>query len=737
MRIPNCPAAVCCTQQLATLIIKSHWALCPGKADGKSNESEDLPLNLKMNVCNPRGLGMLRKVFFYDIIMVLAVWCVSMCPCYAQGVISSELEGIEVVSHQTFKDVIPSQTLTGKELEKLNSLSVADALRYFSGLQIKDYGGVGGIKTVNIRSMGSQHLGVYYDGIELGNAQNGQIDLGQFSLDNVEEISLYNGQKSSLMQTASDYGNAGSVYIRTRRPSFTAGKRDNFRAKAKYGISKMLQLGALWEHKFSNRLSASFNLGTLTSDGRYEFRYKRSNYDGSTAYDTTAVRQNGDVQTIRLEGNLHGLIERGSWTAKVYHYQSNRGIPGAIVNNVWRRGERQVDCNTFVQGAYQKDVSWMYSFRVLGKYANYYTHYMNKDETTKMADDRYRQQEAYASTTHALQLTQWLSASMAYDVRWSKLKSDVYGCPQPYRWTHMVSLATSISLGRFNAQASLLYNNAKDYGEQSATGVNPVGVNMKVSRFTPALFLNYYLLKDKSLSVRGFIKNNFRMPTFNDLYYTDVGNANLKPEKAVQYDLGISLSPTLSCKKGSKVALRDLTIAADVYYNTIDDKIVAYPKGQQFRWTMMNLGKVHITGLDVEAATHLKVYEAVVGVRLQYTYQKAIDVTDPSTSYYKHQIPYIPKHSGSAIVDAEWKGFTFTYSFIYTGERYNEQENIQYNYMQPWYTSDVAMSYRFPIKKTQLRATFEINNLFSQDYDVILNYPMPKRNYAISLDVNI
>ena len=668
--------------------------------------------------------------------MVLAVWCASMCPCYAQGVISSELEGIEVVSHQTFKDVIPSQTLTGKELEKLNSLSVADALRYFSGLQIKDYGGVGGIKTVNIRSMGSQHLGVYYDGIELGNAQNGQIDLGQFSLDNVEEISLYNGQKSSLMQTASDYGNAGSVYIRTRRPVFW-NKNDNFRAKVKYGISNMLQLGALWEHKFSNRLSASFNLGTLTSDGRYKFRYKRNNYDGTTAYDTTAVRENGDVQTIRLEGNLHGLIERGSWTAKVYHYQSNRGIPGAIVNNVWRRGERQVDCNTFVQGAYQKDVSMLYSFRVLGKYANYYTHYMNHDETTKMADDRYRQQEAYASTTHALQLTQWLSASMAYDVRWSKLKSDVYGCPQPYRWTHAVSLATSISLKRFNAQASLLYNNAKDYGEQSATGVNPVGVNMKVSRFTPALFLNYYLLKDKSLSIRGYIKNNFRMPTFNDLYYTEVGNANLKPEKATQYDVGISLSPTLSYKRGSKVALLDLTISADGYYNTVNDKIVAYPKGQQFRWTMMNLGKVHITGLDVEAATHMKIYEAVVGVRLQYTYQKAIDVTNEGDSYYRHQIPYIPKHSGSAIVDAEWKGFTFTYSFIYTGERYNQQENIQYNYMQPWYTSDVAMSYRFPINKTQLRATFEINNLFSQDYDVILNYPMPKRNYAISLDVNI
>ena len=94
-------------------------------------------------------------------------------------------------------EVIPPQKLSGKDLQRLNSLSVADAIRYFSGVQLKDYGGVGGLKTVNIRSMGSNHAGVFYDGIQLGNAQNGQIDLGKFSLDNMEEIALYNGQKST------------------------------------------------------------------------------------------------------------------------------------------------------------------------------------------------------------------------------------------------------------------------------------------------------------------------------------------------------------------------------------------------------------------------------------------------------------------------------------------------------------------------------------------------------------
>ena len=364
----------------------------------------------------------------YVMLSCMMCWCL-----FASAQKQQTLDNIEIVSRHTFSDIIPTQTLKGKELEKLNALSVADALRYFSGLQIKDYGGVGGLKTVNIRSMGSQHLGVYYDGIQLGNAQNGQIDLGQFALDNVEEISLYNGQKSSLMQTASDYGNAGNVYIRTRMPKFVGDERTHFRGKVKYGSSNMLQLAALLEQKFSDKVSASFNLGTLTSDGKYKFRYSRKNSDGTTAYDTTAIRQNGDVQTIRIEGNLNGLIERGSWYFKAYTYQSNRGIPGAIVNNVWKRAERQVDSNTFFQGSYQKDPADWYSFRVMGKYANYYTHYQNPDTTTMMVDNKYRQQEAYVSTSHAFEILPWWSASIAYDVRWSKLTSDMYTCPEPYR----------------------------------------------------------------------------------------------------------------------------------------------------------------------------------------------------------------------------------------------------------------------------------------------------------------
>ena len=112
-------------------------------------------------------------------------------------------------------------------------------------------------------------------------------------------------------------------------------------------------------------------------------------------------------------------------------------------------------------------------------------------------------------------------------------------------------------------------------------------------------------------------------------------------------------------------------------------------------------------------------------------------MTDPNDSYYNDQIPYIPWHSGSAIVGLSYKNWDVNYSFIYAGERYDEQENILYNHMEPWYTSDLSVRYKFTVYGLQFTAMAEVNNLLDQDYEVIVNYPMPGRNYAFTLTMEI
>ena len=222
------------------------------------------------------------------------------------------------------------------------------------------------------------------------------------------------------------------------------------------------------------------------------------------------------------------------------------------------------------------------------------------------------------------------------------------------------------------------------------------------------------------------------MPTFNDLYYADMGNSSLDPERVTQYNIGLMFN------RRTEKFVNEMRFSADVYYNNVTDKIIAYPKGQQFRWTMLNLGKVDIKGMDLSALINVNpIKDLSVTLRGQYTFQRAIDVTNPSDSYYRDQIPYVPRHSWSVVVNLSWKDWNLNYSYIYVGERYNQQENIRSNYTRPWYTSDISASRDFRFNRTSFRVLAEVNNVFSRDYDVILNYPMPKRNYRLTLSIEI
>ena len=638
--------------------------------------------------------------------------------------LSHQLKEVVVTARKPNEDIIPAQTLSGEELHRLNSNSVADALRYFSGVQVKDYGGVGGIKTVNIRSMGTNHTGVVYDGVELGNAQNGQIDLGQFSLDNIEALSLYNGQKSEILQPAKDFGSAGTIYMRTRTPVFNDGENYHARVTVRTGSFDLLNPSALIELKLSERISTSLSAEWINSSGKYKFRYRRVNPAGELAYDTTAVRQNGDINATRIELNTHGTLNSGSWNFKVYNYNSERGVPGAIVNNVWRRGERIWDTNSFAQGRY---TGFFGKFTTLNniKYAFYRTHYVNNDDKQVKIDNLYKQKEIYFSSANEYEVTSFWSVSASYDFMWNTLDADVYGFVKPDRISHYISAATALNFNRIKIQASALGTFIHDeIRGQKAPADKHV--------FSPAIFMNGYPLRNKDFSIRAFYKKSFRMPTFNDLYYADMGNSQLSPERVTQYNLGFLYD------HNSTSLISAARISSDVYYNKVKDKIVAYPKGQQFRWTMLNLGLVDIRGIDVTGLLTLNPYrDLYLTVRAQYTFQRAIDITNPSDNYYRDQIPYIPRHSGAAVFNAQWRGWGLNYSWIYVGERYNQQENIRYNYTQPWYTSDVSLSKDFKLGRVNLRGLIEINNLLSQDYDVILNYPMPKRNYKFTLTVEI
>ena len=675
----------------------------------------------------------MKEKRFWSIVLLLCSVHIAMC-AQAHRDSTRVINEVEVTGSRA-EAVVEGQTLSGKQMEALRNHSVADAIRYFAGVQLKDYGGVGGMKTVNIRSMGSNHLGVFYDGIQLGNAQNGVVDLGKYSMDNLEEITLYNGQKSSIFQPAKDFGASGTLYLRSRRPLFMEDERDNVKFTARGGSFGLKNISGLWEHKWSKKVTSSLSAEFTDATGKYDFRYKRVNQKGEVMWDTTATRNNGDIQAERVEAYVQGNIDEGLWNVKAYFYNSERGIPGAIVNNVWKHSQRQWDRNFFVQSHSQK--AWMKGrlesqFNI--KYAWDKMRYLNPDTTLRYVDNTFNQHEVYVSSaTHFVVFDDLetcrkkgkFDVGVSADYQWNGLDGVLQGASFVSRHTMLLAGAATYEIWRMKMLASVMGSFVRDH------------MTDKTDECTPSVFLSMTPIKgNKDLELWAFYKRIFRMPTFNDLYYTDMGNKYLKPEYTTQYDIGLSWK-----HDWNHAMLRHLELRTEGYFNQVDNKIVAVPKGNsQYRWMMMNLGYVEILGVELQMKTRWQFSrDWSLDFGGNYTYQKAQDFSDPEDNdpeagTWGGQIAYIPWHSASAMGTLSWAikgnmGMNLNYSFIYTGERYHTSSNILANYEQPWYTHDLSLRYAVSLKKVRLSATLEVNNVFDQQYDVILNYPMPGRNY--------
>ena len=626
--------------------------------------------------------------------------CVALASIAATaGAQTSRLDSVQTLGDVSVVGVkphylTPSQTLRGDMLRSLSATSVADALKYFSGVQIKDYGGLGGLKTVNVRSLGSQHVGVYLDGIRITNAQNGQIDLGRYSLSNMESVSLYNANRNERLQSASEYASAATVYMQTKRPTQTTytmeygcGSFGLNKLKGYFALKNLLFIDAEYQH----------------SDGDYAFRFR------SEQEDTVGTRHNSDITFYRLEaaGFYKGL------STHVYYYNSERRLPGPVIRRLsdqWDSTDRQWDENFFIQSSYKH--SWEhFGLKTNLKYSYDYLHYLQDPRTnaaTMYCNNHYTQQNLYGSVAAAWN-TRYVSLTASTDLRWSDLNADVYKFAYVYRIDSKSLLSAIASYRGFEANIALLYTHISDHTRGAAS---------PLSRLTPMYLASWH---GGPLTVRAFHKRIFRAPTLNDLYYTLVGNAQLRPEYTSQWDIGIDYID------------RHLHLALDLYTSRIEDKIVAIPMKCQFRWSMVNFGLVRSLGISTTAGYDRTWGKLALSANANYTCQRDRDFSSPSDPEYKNTIPYSPLHSASLIVSLGYDGWSACTSWLYTGDRFALISNNKEDMLGAWQTVDLKLSKTFTVSRHSLQTTIECNNLTDSRHEVVKRYPMPGRNWKLTL----
>ncbi len=620
-------------------------------------------------------------------------------------------------------ETIPVQSLSGNDIRQLGLQNIADAVKRMAGTNVKDYGGIGGMKTVSVRNLGAQHTAVSYDGITVSNTQAGQIDIGRFSLDNVGMLSMAIGQGSDIMQTARHYASAALLAIETERPVLDKGD-SRLRLALKGGSWGQLNPSVRWWCQAGENTMTTLDADYMRADGRYPFVLRNGKEKSNEK------RNNSDIEQWHGEANvLHKFGDGGSLDTKAYFYHSQRGVPGSVVLYNDNSKERLWDENFFLQTAYKRHIARQWKLAIRAKYTHSWNKYedTNAKYTNGKKTEVNRQDEYYTSATLGWKPTSWLEMALAEDVAVNKLRTTVNGSPNPLRTTSLTALVSKAKYGRMTIEGNIVMT----YATESLTESEKYAIKKPEDRkkLSPSLSFSYRLLPDEALYVRAMTKSTFRLPTFNDLYYLQIGNTSLRPENAHEYGAGMTWN---SRPIGP---LRYVALTIDAYYNDVTDKIVAFPS--TYIWKMVNFGKAEIKGIDATMGTEVDIakgYSIVANGSL--TWQEAKDKTEGNATYGS-QLPYTPKVSGGLSVMLLTPWVNVGYSATGQGKRYSMAQNTREYQLDGYMEHSLSLSRDFLLGDNMLRLQLTVNNITDKQYEIIKYYPMPGRSVTASATLDI
>ena len=685
------------------------------------------------------------------LLLVLLTLC-RVLPCEAQdtsrrAVTLPEVSVIELNSRPDDKFVqTPTQVVSVREMEQLGGTRLDDAVRQMSGVSLKDYGGLGGIKTVSVRGLGSQFSTLTIDGIAVNDCQNGQIDLGRYLLGNSSYVTLANGQGDQSLQAARALAAGSVVNMETREPEFGA-YPFRLAAGTEAGSFGYLSPTLSYEQRLGRKTSLSLWGNYARSDGDYPFTIRYAQTGRASDSTSRETRTNSQVRTGTADANLfYRFDSHRRLHLKAHYMQGYHALPGPVIwYRVKESHEHSEERLAFAQARYRRTGRRL-DLQALAKYQ--YSNDIYEDSASRqgLLHNDYTQRETYLSQTVRYHLDgdlqpEYFSLSLAADESLSRLASNLTRHADVQRLTALAVLTadyTAHLLPLFDglkASVHLLGTWVRDY--------EPDHCGDPHARLSPYAGVTY---TRGDFTLRYFFKETFRVPNFNELYYFTTEH-NLKPEKAAQHNLGATyhgasqpVGPTLRTRLGA---------TADGYRNQVSDKIIAVPTQNMYLWSMKNLGQVEILGTDLTANASLYPTDSngtppwQLDLSLGYSWQHAVDRTDPKGKSYGHQIPYTPRHSGNAalLVQSPWADLGYTLTLV--GDRYYLEQNSAASKVEGYADHGLTLSRSFPLgrrpavdtpdRRWHLKVKLQVLNLLDKQYEVVRSYPMMGRNYRLAL----
>ena len=583
-----------------------------------------------------------------------------------------------------------------KTIERQNPQNLAEVLDNVQGVFIKDYGGIGGTKTISLRGSSTEQVLVLLDGQRLNNAQSGQVDFSTISAEGIERIEVVRGGNSAL------YGAdavGGVINLITKKDAEEPGWSGNLQLLAGSFDSQSLETSVQYK---KSRFSASLAYHGLQSEGNFAY---------TDPYGKKMERTNNDILSHDLFGRLK--VEFGDphdqrqFNISHKYYYSDRGSPGNV-DHPYQTARMYNETHQF-NAIYSGKTSNPLNDLQLQGYAHHSWYRYANDEDVVPIDSRFRN----GTYGFESQLRTILSSSHLL----------AYGFGTRYDWLKSTQFSNDHTRNTY-------YLFIQDESEFT------FGKNSKVKSVSliPALRLDAFSdfgahLSPKIGTVLNFgsewkiaLKANtglsFRAPNFNELYWPEdawtLGNPDLKPESGFDWDVGLRLRWPLLAGAAFDVTCFQIHMKNLILWQTPGTK-----------WLPLNIDKTRTDG--VELNFNLQPVKNLLSLTANYTYLDARNAETDLTLVYR------PRHTLNATMNFLWKSYSLEYQYQYVSQRFVNPSHTLY--LGAYSSSDLIFNAHYVFEDWEPKVSFQIKNIFNQSYEIIRYQPMPGREYRLTLGI--
>ena len=581
--------------------------------------------------------------------------------------------------------------ISGHSIVNNRTITLSEGLTKFGGINVRSYG-FAGLSSASFRGTGSNHSAIFWDGFNLQSVMNGGADLNLVPVSFVDQVSLQYGGSSSLFGSGTL---GGAIHLSSD---------DRFGDQSAFSIGSTLQYGS-----FGNKY---FGLNSKYSNSRkiIEVRVFHQGADNDFSY--TYQGESRNIQNA--QNNKSGLLFNSTYRIKdasmlkvKYWAQKNHlNIPEPIFTDRQGIAEQRDNFHRLYAQYLYAQPNWQLSAK--SGIFFYELNYDNGSSINSTSDSFTSISEVLGSFEH-----QSWKMETGLNHTYESASTQNYGNTSPSRNHTALSISNSFNLQRWELSVVMR--------ESIYDGT--------FSPFTTSVGASFQI---ENLRLRAKIANSFRLPTFNDLYWTGAsqGNPNLKPENGKSFEIGLDQSKTIDKSQ--------ISSSITFFYNNISDWIQWRPF-EGSRWSPINIDEIWSVGIEARAKYSTTLKNAIkldwnINYNLIRSTKESLEKLIPIN---ETQLAYTPKHQGNISTYFRWKNLGINYDHQFTGQQFTNDLGSAKDQIKAYHTADLALDYTWKVNtKNVVQGILRINNLGNRSYEVRRGYPMPNRNYKITITYN-